>query len=69
MCIRDRAQLRQLADDTDALAALHVVPDHAGLALVLVDLILVDTHAGLVHGHAGQRRSGDGCGRAGGGSG
>ena len=50
-----QALFRFAADDADGLAALHVVPDHAGLALILLDLVLIYAHAGLVHGHAGER--------------
>ena len=44
-----------LADDAARLLVLQVVPDDAGLALVLEDLVLVDADAGLVDGHPRQR--------------
>ena len=50
-----KALLGQTVDDADALLALQLVPDDAGLALVLLDLVLIDAHAGLIYGHAGQR--------------
>ncbi len=54
--LRDERQIRLgvLADDAARLLVLEVVPDDAGLALLLEHLVLVVADAGLVDGHSRQ---------------
>ena len=54
---RDQHQtfFRFAVDNADGFAALHVVPDHARLALVFFHLVLIYAHSRFVHGHAGER--------------
>jgi hypothetical protein len=55
LCDEHEVVLGVLADHAARLLALQAVPDHAGLALFLEDLVLVVADAGLVDGHARER--------------
>ena len=55
LCDQHEALFGLAVDDAHGFLALDVVPDDLGLALVLLDLILINAHAGLVHGHARER--------------
>ena len=51
----DHVRLGVFADDAARLLVFQAVPDDAGLALVLENLVFVDADAGFIDGHPGQQ--------------
>ena len=53
-CHEHHVRVRVLADDASGFLVLQVVPNDAGLALVLENLVLIHTNAGLIDRHPRQ---------------